>query len=66
VSSRFSLLVLLAMLSMLAWGCALYRHTDYTLRFLYVRTGSPPQDGQLGITFMHELFPLNAPRPIHL
>jgi hypothetical protein len=54
------------MLSMLAWGCALYRHTDYTLRFLYVRTGSPPQDGQLGITFMHELFPLNAPRPIHL
>jgi len=48
---------------MLISGCSIYRHDDYILRFSK-QSGSPPEERQLEVGFLHEVFPLNAPRPI--
>jgi hypothetical protein len=50
--------------SLLISGCSIYRHDDYILRFSK-QSGSPPEERQLEVRLLHEVFPLNAPRPIY-
>lgn len=45
-------------------GCASYRRTTYDLAFADSRTGLPCGGRSVQISFVHELFPLNAPSTV--
>jgi hypothetical protein len=58
LSSLASLLLFLS-------GCTIYRYEDYVLQFRNAQTGSFENQKDVKIIFVHEVFPLNAPRDIH-